>query len=78
MAVVFVSHDVGVLASQVTTIACVNRRLLFWGSPDELQRGDLFQRLYGGASLLTHVHHLEPGVPAPGGAAGSPDRPRRG
>lgn len=76
MAVVFVSHDVGVLAAQVTTIACVNRRLLFWGSPEELQRGNLFQRLYGGASLLTHIH-VEPGMPAPEGAGGGLDRPRR-
>jgi zinc transport system ATP-binding protein len=56
MAVVFVSHDVGVLATQVTTMACVNRRLLFWGPPEELRGGDLFQRLYGGASLITHTH----------------------
>ncbi len=59
LAVVFVSHDVGVLATQVTTMACINRRLLYWGSPEALREGDLFERLYGGASLFTHTHmHL--------------------
>ncbi len=62
MAVVFVSHDVGVLATQVTTMACVNRRLLFWGPPEALREGDVLQRLYGGASLITHAH-AEPLAP---------------
>lgn len=64
LAVVFVSHDVGVLATQVTTMACLNRRLLYWGSPEALREGDLFERLYGGTSLFTHTHlhaHGEPG-----------------
>jgi zinc transport system ATP-binding protein len=56
LTVVFVSHDVGVLATQVDIMACVNRRLLFWGSPEALREGDLFERLYGGASLFTHTH----------------------
>lgn len=60
LAVVFVSHDVGVLAAHATVIACVNRRLVFCGSPRELERYDALPRLYGGASLLTHPHDPHP------------------
>jgi zinc transport system ATP-binding protein len=56
LAVVFVSHDVGVLSTQVTTMACLNRRLLFWGSPEALREGELVERLYGGPSLIEHRH----------------------
>ncbi|HEY8369068.1 MAG TPA: metal ABC transporter ATP-binding protein [Thermodesulfobacteriota bacterium] len=65
LAVVFVSHDVGVLATQVTTMACLNRRLLYWGSPEALREGDLFEQLYGGASLFAHTHLHAHGDPGP-------------
>ena len=69
LAVVFVSHDVGVLATQVSVMACINRRLLFWGSPEALREGDLFERLYGGASLFTHTHLHVHGAPEGAGPA---------
>jgi zinc transport system ATP-binding protein len=56
LTVVSVSHDVGVVASQVTTIACLDRRLLFCGPPTALAGANALQQLYGGAVLLTHAH----------------------
>jgi zinc transport system ATP-binding protein len=54
---VLVSHDVGVIAAEVTRLACLNRTLIFHGSPQEAIRTGAIARMYRDDSLLvTHRH----------------------
>jgi zinc transport system ATP-binding protein len=54
---VLVSHDVGVIAAEVTRLACLNRTLVFHGSPQEAIRTGAIARMYRDDSLLvTHRH----------------------
>ncbi len=54
---VLVSHDVGVVAREVTQLACLNRRLFFHGSPQEALRSGTLEQLYrAGSWLVAHRH----------------------
>jgi zinc transport system ATP-binding protein len=54
---VLVSHDISVVAQEVTRLACLNRTLVFHGDPDEAIRSGALERLYRSASLVvTHRH----------------------
>ncbi|MCS7173454.1 MAG: metal ABC transporter ATP-binding protein [Armatimonadetes bacterium] len=54
---VLVSHDIGVVAREVTQLACLNRRLFFHGSPQEALRSGALERLYpAGSWLVAHRH----------------------
>jgi len=54
---VLVSHDIGVVAREVTQLACLNRRLFFHGSPEEALRSGALERLYRAESLVVaHTH----------------------
>ncbi|MDR7418128.1 MAG: metal ABC transporter ATP-binding protein [Armatimonadota bacterium] len=54
---VLVSHDVAVIAKEVTQIACLNRTLVFHGSPDEAIRCGAVAQMYRAESLIvTHRH----------------------
>jgi ABC-type Mn2+/Zn2+ transport system ATPase subunit len=55
MTVVVVSHDVGVVAQHVDQVACVNRRLVAHGRPEEVLRPDVLECMYGRqAALIGH------------------------
>ncbi len=65
MTVLVVSHDVGVVASYVDTIACVNRRLVAHGRPKEVLGSEQLAQMYGcDVALFTHgrVPHIVVGV----------------
>jgi len=54
---VLVSHDIGVVAREVTRLACLNRRLFFHGSPQEALRSGALEQLYPeGSWLVAHRH----------------------
>jgi zinc transport system ATP-binding protein len=54
---VLVSHDVAVIAKEVTQIACLNRTLTFHGSPREAIASGAVAQMYRAESLiLTHTH----------------------
>ncbi len=54
---VLVSHDIGVVAREVTRLACLNRRLFFHGSPQEALRSGALEQLYpAGSWLVAHRH----------------------
>jgi zinc transport system ATP-binding protein len=63
---VMVSHDVGVIAREVTSLACVNRRLLFCGRAGDVLNEPALTALYGGPVRL--VGHEPPCPHAPGEA----------
>jgi zinc transport system ATP-binding protein len=56
LTVVLVSHDIEAIVAQVTKIACLNRKLLFCGTPQECLAGDLLEKVYAGRKLVQHRH----------------------
>ena len=65
MTILVVSHDVGVVASFVDTIACINRRLVAHGRPSEVLGSDQLAQMYGcDVALFTHgrVPHIVVGM----------------
>jgi zinc transport system ATP-binding protein len=55
LTVVLVSHDIGAVAHEVTSMACLNRRLFYHGSPEEFGTEEQLCELYG--HQVRHVHH---------------------
>jgi zinc transport system ATP-binding protein len=59
--ILVVSHDVGVVASYVNGVACVNRRLVAHGRPEEVLGSEELEQMYGCAAMFFHhgrVPHL--------------------
>jgi zinc transport system ATP-binding protein len=59
--ILVVSHDVGVVASYVDGVACVNRRLVAHGKPDEVLGSEELAQMYGCEAMFFHhgrVPHL--------------------
>ena len=58
LSLIFVSHDVGVMARQASRFLCLNRRLVCHGQPEEFLKEDFLGQLYGKhLAPLTHHHH---------------------
>ncbi len=54
---VMISHDVGVIASEVTTLACMNRTLVYHGDPRAFLESDALRAVYHtGVRVVSHVH----------------------
>jgi len=54
---ILVSHDIGVVAKEVTKLACLNRRLVFHGRPDDFLSDAALTALYGPAMrVVSHRH----------------------
>ena len=54
---VLVSHDIGVVAHEVTRLACLNRRLVFHGRPGDFLSDAALAELYGApVRVVTHDH----------------------
>jgi zinc transport system ATP-binding protein len=54
---VLVSHDIGVVAQEVTTLACLNRQLIFHGPPKDFLSDAALTALYGASvRVVTHEH----------------------
>jgi zinc transport system ATP-binding protein len=54
---VLVSHDIAVIAREVTQLACLNRSLVFHGDPDEAIRSGAVECMYRPESLLVAHRH---------------------
>jgi zinc transport system ATP-binding protein len=55
---VLVSHDIGAVSREVTTLACLNRRLVFHGRPGDFLTEAGLSALYGpSVRLVHHAHH---------------------
>jgi len=55
MTIIFVSHDIDVVAHEAQTILCVNRTLICHGPSREVLAGDVLERMYG-KKLRSIVH----------------------
>jgi zinc transport system ATP-binding protein len=54
---ILVSHDIGVVAKEVTRLACLNRRLIFHGSPGDFLSDAALTALYGpSVRVVSHQH----------------------
>jgi zinc transport system ATP-binding protein len=54
---ILVSHDIGVVAKEVTKLACLNRRLVFHGRPGDFLSDTALTALYGPAvRVIRHEH----------------------
>jgi zinc transport system ATP-binding protein len=54
---ILVSHDIGVVAKEVTKLACLNRRLIFHGRPGDFLSDAALTALYGPAvRVVSHEH----------------------
>ncbi len=61
MTMLVVSHDVGVVASYVEGVVCINRRLVAHGRPSEVLGSDELAKMYGCDAMFFHhgrVPHL--------------------
>jgi zinc transport system ATP-binding protein len=54
---ILVSHDIGVVAKEVTRLACLNRRLVFHGRPGDFLSDEALTALYGpSVRVVAHDH----------------------
>jgi zinc transport system ATP-binding protein len=54
---ILVSHDIGVVAKEVTKLACLNRRLVFHGRPGDFLTDAALTALYGpSVRVVSHRH----------------------
>ena len=54
---ILVSHDIGVVAKEVTKLACLNRRLIFHGRPGDFLTDTALTALYGpSVRVVSHQH----------------------
>lgn len=57
LTLVMVSHDVEVVVNEVNKLICINKQLVYHGSPQHFVSGDYFAKLYGKKrSLILHGH----------------------
>ena len=69
MTIVLVSHDIGVIKSQVDQIVCVNKKIYCHGPPMEVLRsGGIGSAYVKGSEIVTHEHGAP--RPSPGERAG--------
>ena len=57
LTLVLVSHDIDVVANEVTKLASINKKLIYSGSPREFLTGEYLEKLYGkGRRFILHGH----------------------
>ena len=56
--IVIVSHEISVVASHVDKIACLNKKLIAHGRPEEVLKEKHLEEMYGCQALLLFHHHI--------------------
>ncbi len=55
--IILIEHDIGVVTTHASEIACLNRELFFHGDPDTFVETDALADAYGGSqSIVQHSH----------------------
>ncbi|HLC94868.1 MAG TPA: metal ABC transporter ATP-binding protein, partial [Patescibacteria group bacterium] len=57
MTIILVSHDLEAIAREVKTVMCLNRRLVYVGTPDHLHSQTLLNEMYGQRKQMIHHTH---------------------
>ena len=76
--VVLSTHDLSCVSQRCDKAACLNRRLVAYGTPGEVLNEDILGETFGTHLLLVHVdgqayayqHHSHDGGPGPSSASG--------
>jgi zinc transport system ATP-binding protein len=58
LTLVLVSHDIDIIAQETTELACINRNLVYHGSPEEFLKEDSIKKLYGQNIKFIPHHHV--------------------
>lgn len=57
LTLLIVSHDIDVILNEVNQVACINKRLVFEGSPKTFVAGNYLEKMYGKSrKFLVHGH----------------------
>lgn len=56
--IIFVTHDIDVIAQEATTVLCLNHGLVCYGAPSDFIKEEYMQRLYG--KTMKFVMHNHP------------------
>jgi zinc transport system ATP-binding protein len=57
LTILFITHDIGVIADDIGSLLCINRSLLSCSNPSEILSCSEMSRLYGIDAHLIHHHH---------------------
>ncbi|MFW5918223.1 MAG: metal ABC transporter ATP-binding protein [Haloferacaceae archaeon] len=57
LTIVLIEHDIGVVTTHATEIACLNRELFFHGDPETFVETDALAEAYGNAQHIVHHDH---------------------
>ena len=57
LTILLIEHDIGVVTTHASEIACLNRELFFHGDPDAFVETDALAEAYGGAQGVVHHEH---------------------
>lgn len=57
LTIIFISHDIDVVAHEVKILLCLNKNLVCHGLPEEFLKGEHMEKLYGKkVKFITHGH----------------------
>jgi len=56
MTIIFVSHDIDIVAREAKTVLCLNRGLVCHGTPEDSINDEYMQKLYGRNVKVIHKH----------------------
>lgn len=57
LTLILVSHDIDVVANEVTELACINQTLVYHGEPEKFIKEDYIKKLYGKETKFVLHHH---------------------
>ena len=57
LTILLVEHDIGVVTTHATEVACLDRTLFFHGDPDTFVETDALAEAYGGSHGVVHHEH---------------------
>jgi zinc transport system ATP-binding protein len=55
--IILIEHDIGIVTTHASEIACLNRELFFHGDPEAFVETDALADAYGGSQSIVHHHH---------------------
>lgn len=57
LTLILISHDIDVIANEVTELACINQTLVYHGEPKKFITGNYLEKLYGrNTHMILHDH----------------------
>ncbi len=56
-AIIIVSHDLEVVLREVTSILCMNKKLIYHGNPENFIEGNYAEQMYGKGKKFIHHEH---------------------